>query len=153
MCISFQYTLKVIKMSKKLARILGLKSTSSQRGRLRDPLERYSGVATSALMEQWPSQMIWKKTVSSPLRLVIFRLNVSWFCNSMLFVLTLVSGTKRSASRQDLISLLERRIFPNSCLLTVLSTWAIERCNLQRTGLWSLSVTSMQASYLQMHRG
>ena len=107
-----------------------------------------SSSSPSSLTIVWPPQRMVKMALLVVELFVIVKVSVSWLWRTMLLVLTVVSGTCFRSSNIDIISSLDFIIFPSSCLLTDLSTWAMVAWILQRTGLWSLSVTSMQASYL-----
>ena len=122
--------------------------TSSHRGKPKEPLGVGSDESPSSLTVDCPSQTISYSASFFPHLLVMRNMVASWFWRIMLFVMMIVSGILHNSSIINLIFLFDRRISPSSCLLTDSSTRAISRVNMQRTGLWSLSVTSMQASYL-----
>lgn len=126
--------------------------TSSQRGRPNVPLEWLSGSSPSSLTRVWPLQTMLKMALLEFEVFLIVKMNVSWLWRRMLLVLTDVSGTDFSSSNMALSFSFDLTIFPSSCLRTDLSVWAMLAWSLHRTGLWSLSVTSMQASYLQTQR-
>lgn len=135
-----------VQVSQKICKVL--KITSSHRGKPKEPLGWWSDACPPSLMVASPSQIILNRALSFPHLLVILNTDLSWFWRIMLFVLTIVSGTLCSSWSICLIVSLDLIISPNSCLLIDSSTRAISTLNMQRTGLWSLSVTSMQASYL-----
>lgn len=122
--------------------------TSSHCGKPKEPLGEWSDAIPSSWTVLCPWHTISNKASSVELLLLMRKIDVSWSCRIILCVLIIVSGILQRSSSIRLTLLFDPRICRSSCLLTDSSTRAILTSNIDRTGLWSLSVTSMQASYL-----